>query len=100
MAETVFISYSSTYAAQVNQIKQWLTQHGITVWIDHERLTPGTEDWGKAIERGIQSSKALIYIASPEARASKYVGHELDLAEKKYRLPICPTGLRAMTGWM
>ncbi len=89
-SEKVFISYSRANAERVKDLKQILQYHGVEFWIDHEQLQPGMPDWAEAVDFGIRSSKAVIYVASPEAKDSPYVHEELTLAREKYRIPICP----------
>ena len=83
MANTVFISYSHADQPIVERLKQDLRRQGVRIWIDHEMLTPGTQDWEEAIRNGIQGSNALIFVASPQARQSRYVKSELLVAEHK-----------------
>ncbi len=84
----VFISYSSKDTALVARLREDLKREGVAVWLDHEQLTPGTPDWRAAVLRGIDQATTVIYCASPAA-ASKFVGHELAIAdgEKKLILP-------------
>ncbi|MBA3823201.1 MAG: SUMF1/EgtB/PvdO family nonheme iron enzyme [Ktedonobacterales bacterium] len=87
--QKVFISYSHIYGALIEQFKQDLRAHGITVWIDHESLTPGTLNWDNAIRIGIRAVEVVLYMASPEARQSNNVQGELDVAERESK-PIIP----------
>jgi formylglycine-generating enzyme required for sulfatase activity len=89
MATTVFISYSHHDATIVATVIAALQRQHISVWIDHENLTPGTNDWEDAIRRGIQQASHVIYLASPEARQSVFVKDELGFA-KSYQKPIIP----------
>ena len=98
MLPTVFISYSNTNALIAQQLRQRLGSAGIFVWIDHERLTPGTPDWEEAIRKGIQASDALVYLASPRARESSYVKSELLLAQR-YGRRILPLWIQG-THWI
>jgi toxoflavin biosynthesis protein ToxD len=77
----VFISYSSKDANLVDGLKTALADADVTVWLDHEQLTPGTPDWRTAVLRGIEQATTVIYVASPDAASSKYVAHELAIAE-------------------
>ena len=80
-APRVFISYSSKDADIVGRVRKALADAGVAVWLDHEQLTPGTPDWRAAVLRGIEQATTVIYAASPEAASSKYVAHELAIAE-------------------
>lgn len=81
----VFISYSSKDTRLVDGLKAALAQAGVDVWLDHERLTPETNDWQEAVRKGILQSTHVIYVASPDAARSQYVIHEVTMAkgEKK-----------------
>jgi ATP-dependent Clp protease ATP-binding subunit ClpC len=82
---TAFISYSHHNQDVVARLRSDLRAAGVSLWVDHESLQPGTRDWSLAIEHGIKASQVFIYAASPEARNSQYVNHEYAIAE---RLPI------------
>lgn len=105
MAGEVFISYSRQNSAFVNRLRSDLQSRGIRVWIDHERLTPGTPDWEEAIRRAIRSVQAVLFIASPDSRKSPYVRDELRVAEMNQRTvyPIWAEGRQWMDcvpmGW-
>ncbi len=77
----VFISYSSKDTDIVNHLKDDLKRAGVAVWLDHEQLTPGTPNWRDAVLKGIEQATDVIYTASPDAASSKYVAHELAIAE-------------------
>jgi hypothetical protein len=78
----VFISYSRTNAALAAHLRQRLASAGVAVWLDHERLTPGTPDWDDAIRKGIQATDVVVYVASPDARHSPFVKSELLVAQR------------------
>jgi len=94
----VFISYARANLTLVKRLKQDLHALDIPLWIDHERLQPGTPNWRSAIEQGIQSSQAVIYVASSHAKASDYVTDELGRATY-YRVPIIPFWVEG-THWL
>jgi outer membrane protein assembly factor BamB len=79
---TIFMSYTSANAAIAEQLRQRLGAAGVAVWIDHERISPGTPDWDEAVRKGIQASDMLVYVASPSARASPFVKSELLVAQR------------------
>jgi WD40 repeat protein len=85
----IFISYSHEDETLVAQLRQELKARGAEVWLDHERLSPGTFDWEAAVRKGIAEAAFVIYIASPSAVNSRYVKSELSLAEDEQR-PIIP----------
>ncbi|MEP7288168.1 MAG: TIR domain-containing protein [Chloroflexota bacterium] len=81
MAAHIFISHSSADAAFVKRLSADLQRLGAPIWVDHERLKPGTRNWEKAIREALKKSRALIYVASPMAAQSDYVQDELSIAE-------------------
>ena len=76
----VFISYSHENSDIANRLKYDLERKGIDIWVDHEKLIPATQNWRMAIEQGIKSVDALIYVASPAAKGSDFVVGELIMA--------------------
>lgn len=87
--EPVFISYSHENRASADRLRKDLEAHNVPVWIDHEKLVAGTPDWGRAIESGVPRCQALIYVASPAAKRSRFVIHELAVAER-FSIPVYP----------
>lgn len=83
-ALTVFVSYSHQDDNFVRRLISDLHTRGIGVWVDHERLKPGTADWDREIRRGISAAKGVIYVASEDAAASPYVGDELAVARDNH----------------
>lgn len=94
MALSVFISYSHSDSALETRLRQKLIAQGITVWVDHESLRPGTPDWEAAIRQGIRAATVIVTLASPEAHRSVYVKGELELAQyyKKHIIPVLIAG--------
>lgn len=81
---TLFVSYSHQDDNFARRLISDLHTQGIGVWIDHERLTPGTADWDREIRRGIGAAKGVIYVASEDAAASPYVSDELAVARDNH----------------
>jgi hypothetical protein len=71
----VFISHSHNDADFAELLKLHLEKNGIKCWMDNERLKIG-QDWREEIDSGIEKSKAIIVIMSPDARKSEYVTYE------------------------
>ncbi|GCE06803.1 nSTAND1 domain-containing NTPase [Dictyobacter aurantiacus] len=94
----VFISYSRADKELVDRLRRDLYTHGISAWIDQESIQPGTPDWEEALRSAVRSSNAVLLIASPRARSSRYVKDELRIAEM-YRRPIYPVWV-AGDQWM
>jgi hypothetical protein len=95
---TVFISYSRADNALVTRLKDNLEASGISIWVDRESLRPGTPDWEEALRNAICAAYAVLLVASPNARCSRYVKDELRIAEM-YQRPVCPFWI-AGTQWM
>ncbi len=94
----VFLSYARTDGSFVSQLQSDLQARGIPVWIDHEDNQPGTPDWEDSLRKAIRQASAVVLVASPSARGSRYVKDELRIAEM-YRRPVYP--LWAMgNAWM
>lgn len=83
--EHIFISFSQDDRAIAEKIVDALRRRDIPVWIDYSKLPPGTPDWEAEIREAIEKSFAVVVLASPQSRASKYVRGELILAESKGR---------------
>ncbi|MBV9230177.1 MAG: TIR domain-containing protein, partial [Chloroflexi bacterium] len=104
-SSSVFLSYSHSDDDFVMRLKADLQAQGIPVWRDREGVQPGTPDWEEALREAIRSASAIVLIASPSARTSRYVKDELRIAEM-YQRPVYPvwaTGTRWMDvipiGW-
>lgn len=83
--EHIFISFSQDDRAIAEKIVDMLRRKDIPSWIDYSKLPPGTPDWEAEIREAIEKSFAVVVLASPQSRASKYVRGELNLAESKGR---------------
>ena len=94
----IFLSYSRRDSELVTRLKTDLMSQDIHVWIDREGIQPGTSDWEEALRTAIRAARAVLYIASPNARSSRYVKDELEIA-KMYRRPVYPIWI-AGTQWM
>jgi hypothetical protein len=85
----VFISYSSNDADVVERLKTQLTRASADVWLDHERLAPGTPSWQIAVREGISQATHVIYVASETAALSTYLFDEITIAKNKGK-PVIP----------
>ena len=85
----VFLSYARADASFVSRLQSDLQAGGIAVWIDHEDIQPGTPDWEDSLRKAIRHAAAVVLVASPSARSSRYVKDELRIAEM-YRRPVYP----------
>lgn len=71
----VFISYARQQLYFAESLALNLRASGIEVWIDIQQLEPGS-DWAEGIREGLESSTALILVASRQALDSPYVRQE------------------------
>ena len=94
----VFLCYARADSERVIALKTDLQGQDISVWIDREGLQPGTLDWEEALRTAIRAARAVLLIASPNARSSRYVRDELRIAEL-YQRPVYPLWI-AGTHWM
>jgi TIR domain len=92
----VFISYSHQDKELIEPILEALRQSGFPLWIDDEKLIPGTSNWDRSIKRGIQSSDFVLYMASRNAIHSDTIFGELRFARayEKVIIPIWLDGER------
>ena len=94
----VFLSYSSKDKTWVNRLKEALQKQGLKVWLDHDQIRPG-DLFAGALEQGLEESKAVALIVSPESMESGWVEEEysraLSLAKRKQQpLQLIPVILR------
>lgn len=70
-----FISYRriSLDTAFVDQLEQDLTARGLRVWVDREKIEAAS-DWKQRIARGINASRAFVFVITPEAVRSRNAG--------------------------
>ena len=80
MAESfdVFLSHNHVQKPWVTEFAKRLRRAGLSVFFDEDSIRPG-EDTVGAIERGIQASKRIVLILSPEAVGSNWVSLETSL---------------------
>src|SRR5258707_4844760 len=81
IAADIVVSHSSADGAFVQRLSADLQEVGVPIWVDHQKLKPGTRNWEKAIREALRKSRALIYVASPTAAESDYVQDEMSIAE-------------------
>ena len=85
----IFVSYARADVAFVEGLLADLAARGVNCWVDRRDLPPGTLDWEQALREAIHACGAVLLIATPESRRSRYVKAELDLAAVHGR-PIYP----------
>lgn len=91
---SIFISFTQQDRAIAQVIAQDLAGRGARVWLDFERLQPGSVDWETSIRDSIVAADYVLYLASPAARASVYVNAEILFAQqnRKAIIPVWVTG--------
>jgi hypothetical protein len=81
-AKHIFLSYAHKDFWEARAIYNELRLAGLSVWID-DHLTPGTPNWQEAINTALDEATCQICICSPNARKSKWVNIEIELANNK-----------------
>ena len=71
----IFLSYKSENGEWVNKLKDSLAKRVITVWLDKDEIRPG-DLFVEALEDGIESSKAVGLVVTPESMNSSWVKEE------------------------
>src|SRR5262245_58568360 len=71
----VFLSYHSGHAAWVAKLKTALEAKELKVWLDSDQILPG-DRFAEALERGLQSSRAVALIVSSGSLQSDWVKEE------------------------
>ena len=89
----VFISYSRKDQDVMRRIVRFLREQGINVWLDNEKLIPGTPIWEEEIEKAIEAASAVIVVMSPDSKNSEWVRREISLADQN-RKQIFPVLVR------
>jgi WD40 repeat protein/transcriptional regulator with XRE-family HTH domain len=77
----VYVAHADGDDAVAARLRDDLRQHGVSVWVDEHDMLPGTLSWEQALREAIRASTALLLIASPHTRSSRYVADELRIAE-------------------
>jgi hypothetical protein len=93
MMGPIFISYSRKDNEVMWRIVRFLQGLGIKVWLDNEKLIPGTPIWEEEIEKAIKAAPATIVVMSPDSKNSEWVRREISLADQN-RKQIFPVLVR------
>ena len=94
----VFLSHNSVDKPWATVLKEALQRRGVKVWLDKDEIRPG-DLVVNALENGLQQSKAVALIVSPEAMQSGWVKEEYSRAmtlaqDKRQHLRLIPVILR------
>jgi hypothetical protein len=88
----LFLSYSRKDTDVMTRVRDTLRAEGFEVWTD-EKLTPGTDQWSKAIQQAIRDAYCVVVLLSPDSNNSKWVANEIGYAET-CKVPIFPILVR------
>lgn len=69
--DPIFISYSRRDTETMRRVAYFLRDQGYKVWVDNEKLIPGTPAWEEAIEKGIKQAFAIVVLLSPDSKDSE-----------------------------
>ncbi|HLO16315.1 MAG TPA: toll/interleukin-1 receptor domain-containing protein, partial [Anaerolineales bacterium] len=89
----VFMSYSRKDEDVMRLIAKFLRAQGIKVWVDNEKLIPGTPIWEDEVEKAVKGAAAIVVILSPDSKKSEWVKREISLADQ-HRKRIFPVLVR------
>lgn len=84
----VFISYSRSDFAYVQQLAAFLSGYGVRVWYDVESLSTG-DRWENVIKEHVETCSSMVVVMSPDSGESSWVRNEVNLA-LSLRKPIFP----------
>ena len=63
------------------RVAEYLRNQGITVWVDTEKLVPGTPIWEEEIDEAITNAGAVVVLLTPDSKSSPWVRREIGYAE-------------------
>ena len=81
-ADYVFISYSRKDDPVMRKIAFHLRDKGFKIWVDNEKLIPGTAAWEESIENAINNAFIIIVVLSPDSKSSEWVRREITYADQ------------------
>lgn len=78
----------------MRRVVKYLRSQGLNVWVDNEKLVPGTPVWENEIEKAIKGAFAIVVVLSPDAKNSEWVLREITLADQyqKRAFPVLVAG--------
>ena len=79
--KAIFISYSHEDRAFVNRLRADLQSADFNLWIDRKDLKVGQSNWQREIRRALSAADFVLYIGSPSAADSDFVGEEIAIAQ-------------------
>ena len=75
----IFISSAGTDRNVAESLALNLNSLGFQVVVDQEASNPG-DDWATVIDQSLMTSKAYLFLISPEALTSQWIGYEMGVA--------------------
>ena len=78
----IFISYSRRDDEIMRRVAFFLRDQGFKVWVDNEKLVPGTAAWEESIEDAIKNAFVIIVILSPDSKSSEWVRREITYSDQ------------------
>ena len=78
----IFISYSRRDDETMRRTAFFLRDQGFKVWVDNEKLIPGTAAWEESIEIAIKNAFAVVILLSPDSKNSEWVRREITYADQ------------------
>jgi len=85
----LFVSYARKDLEVVTRLYEDLQRLGVTLWIDHRDILPGSPDWEDVIRTALRSASGVLLVVTPHILSSPYVKDELDIA-RAYQRPVYP----------
>jgi hypothetical protein len=87
--KAIFLSYSRRDGKLVERLRADLQAAGFNLWIDRKGLKVGQSNWQREIRKALSAADSVIYIGSPTAADSDYVGAEIAIAKEKQKPIFC-----------
>lgn len=79
MGTDIFISYDQYHRDEMLHIRQVLTEHDFTTWIDYVGIKMG-RNFEDAINEGIEKANNFLFLITPQSVVSEYCLKELEYA--------------------
>lgn len=99
----VYINYDRSDGEVASDLAAKLSEAGIDVWLDQEKLYPG-DNWHLAIGEALERSEAMIVLVSTASMQSEFVrnGIQFALGSPNYENRVIPVMVRdtVVVPWM
>lgn len=87
----VFLSHKAEYKVEAADLKDELTNYGVTCFVAHEDIEP-THQWQGDIENALLSMEVLVALLTPEFQDSNWTDQEVGIAIGR-QVPVIPVRL-------